>query len=340
MLTKKYANTIKQNLENHNVMRFLVIMIFLGIGINNFEPYPKFGILFFVLLIISCYMIIVLKHCINQMLEFTTLCQKTNIFKSELEILFPQRINILIGLIYIFILIIYFLNLFNLQFISLNIMGIYILIWGIFTLIMALIAYETYIRVTIFLSKVASDEKSWSQNYNIVLPCHTNWLQSLHQLSKTLRIDSLIMGLFFVLENTLIFYANINILNEFISNANISIWKKAMELPLEFWAIWGLVFIAIAVAFPIIALLQTSSIKNIINKIKNIYSDSAILKFESSTEKKQIVDYYILMMMVKNTEASLIEKYMPQKSNKFITFLVSFLTCILHLTTLFNLIII
>lgn len=54
----------------------------------------------------------------------------------------------------------YFISLYNINFININTMGIYILIWGGSTLTIALIAYEIYIRVTIVLLRVASDNKN------------------------------------------------------------------------------------------------------------------------------------------------------------------------------------
>lgn len=337
MLTKSFAELIEDKLRNSYIIFFFVVMIFLGIGINFFEPYPKFDILFPVLLIMSFSTIMVLKHCLKQMLEFETLCEKTNIFEKALNALFAPKRNAFIGAIYALVMVMYFISLYNLQLISLNVMGLYILIWGGSTLGMALLAYETYIRLTVVLLRVAADRDSLSKNYNFILPCHTEWLQSLHKLSKILKNASLVMGLLFVFENMMIFYANINILDKFISSANLSIWEKAKVMPLEFWIIWFFVFIAISLAFPIIAIIQSSGIKKIINEIEITYSDRATSELENSGSKKQIVDCYILVMMVKNMELSLNEKYMPQKLNKFIMFLASLLTCILHLTTIYNL---
>lgn len=314
MLTEDLARTFKEKFKNIYVLFFFVIMIFLGIFINNFEPYPKFDILFPVLLVMSFSTIMVLRHCLKQMLDFKELCQDTKIFNSALKILFAPKKNFLIIFIYVLVMIMYFISLYNLRFISLNIMGFYILIWGTGTLGMALVAYETYIRLTIVLSRVAADNISLSQNYNVLLPYQTNWLQSLYQLSKMLKNASLVMGLLFVFENTMIFYANINILNTFIGNTNLSVWAKAKKLPLEFWIIWFFVFIAIALAFPIIAITQSSNTKKIINQIELTYSNMATLEFKNSNEKKQILDYYIFMMMIRNIELSLNEKYMPQNS--------------------------
>lgn len=145
------------------------------------------------------------------------------------------------------------------------------------------------------------------------------------------------MGLLFVFENTMIFYANINILDNFINNRNLSILEKAQKLPLEFWIIWFFVFIAIALAFPVISMLQSSTIKKIIIQIKNIYSKNATSNYKNANMDKQLFNTYLLMMIVQHTELSLNEKYLPQKFNKFIAFFASLLTCILHLTTLYNL---
>lgn len=337
MLTENFANTIKEKYKISYIILFFVIMIFLGIVINTFEPYPKFNILFPVLLIMSFSTIMFLKYCLKQMLEFKMLCQKTNIFDDAINILFASKSNYLIIVIYILVLIMYFISLYNLNFININTMGIYILIWGGSTLTIALMAYEIYIRLTIVLLRVASDNKNLSQNYNEFLPCHTEWLENLHQLSKLLKNVSLVMGLLFVFENTMIFYANINILDKFINNRNLSILEKAQKLPLEFWIIWFFVFIAIALAFPVISMLQSSTIKKIIIQIKNIYSKNATSNYKNANMDKQLFNTYLLMMIVQHTELSLNEKYLPQKFNKFIAFFASLLTCILHLTTLYNL---
>lgn len=128
MLTENFANTIKEKFKISYIILFFVIMIFLGIVINTFEPYPKFNILFPVLVIMSFSTIMFLKYCLKQMLEFKMLCQKTNIFDDAINILFASKSNYLIIVIYILVLIMYFISLYNLNFININTMGIYILI--------------------------------------------------------------------------------------------------------------------------------------------------------------------------------------------------------------------
>lgn len=324
-------------IKNIYIFVFFTFMISAGLYLNNYETYPNFNILFPVLLVMSLSTIILLKYCLRKMLDFNKQCQDLDIFEDALHVLFAPQKNFLIIIVYITIMIMYFLSLYILNFIKLNIMGFYILLWGVTTLGMALIAYEIYIRLTFALYRVASDYESLEKEYNKYSPCHTEWLQNLHQLSKVLKNASLVMGLLFVFENTMIFLANIDKLDKYVNKNNKSIIYNLKGLPLEFWLIWGFVFIAISVAFPIIAILQSSRMKKIIFQIRTIYSNKATSDYEDSQSEKKLLDSYILMKIIQNTELSLNEKYLPHKFNKFIIFLASLLTCFLHLATLYNL---
>lgn len=337
MITHSFVEQITEKTKNVYIYFFIFIMVCLGIIINNIQPYPKFLILFPILVIMSLSTVMLLKYCLNIMIEFKTQCDQMQIFEDALKVLLVTNKSPLIIFIYCVIMVTYFLCLYNLQFINLNIMGFYILLCGISTLGMALAAYEIYIRLTITLYRVVKDEESLSQNYNKFSPSNTSWLQKLHQLSRVLKNASLIMGLLFVFENTMIFFANIDKLNQYINNQNLSFWKKMCHLPLEFWLIWVLVCIAIALAFPLVAIIQSINMKNIIYKIENFYNLKATKDFEESSYEKQLFDWYILMNLMQNVEMSLNEKYLTPKVEKFIVILASFLTCLIHFATLYNL---
>lgn len=337
MLTHSFAKEVISKIKNIYIFRFLILMVSIGLCINNFETYPNFRILFPVLLVMSFSTIMLLKYCLKKMLAFNTQCESLDIFKDALHVLFAPKKNVLIMTIYIIVIIMYFLSLYNLDFIQLNIMGFYILLWGVSTLGMALIAYEIYIRLTFVLFKVASDNNSLEKEYNKYSPPHTDWLQNLHQLSKVLKNASLAMGLLFVFENTMIFWANINKLDRYIHKNSTSIIYRLKDLPLEFWLIWLFVFVAISIAFPVIATLQLFSMKKIIFQIRTIYFNKTSLDYENFKSDKKILETYIFMKIIQNTELSLNEKYLPHKFNKFIVLMASLLTCLLHLTTLYNL---
>lgn len=337
MLKSSFVTEAIEKIKIQYILGFELIMLVLGILIDNIEPYNNFEILFPVLLLMSFSTMVLLKFCLKKMLDFKNYCDTNEIFKDAMKVFMAEKTSIMIVTLYILIILIYFLFLLALQFISLNIMGIYILVFGAGTLFMALIAYESYIRLTHTLFKFSSDNVGLSENYNSFSPSHTDWLHDLHSLSKVLKTASLIMGLLFVFENTMIFLANTDKLNVYIDNKSLPIFQKMMKLPFEFWFIWIFVFLAIAIAFPVIAVLQSTIMKKIISDIGNIYSKKTAKYLEDTTSENYIKNVYISLKLVENAEQSLNEKYMPPKLNKFIILLTSILTCLLHLTTLYNL---
>ena len=104
-----------------------------------------------------------------------------------------------------------------------------------------------------------------------------------------------------------------------------------------------MVFIAIALAFPILAVTQSISIKKIVFLIRDYYNSTIEENFEkmktSVENENYLLNLYILTNLFKNTEATLCRKYMTHKLDKFFAILTSLITCLLHLTTLYNLII-
>ena len=337
MVTQFFVEQVITKVKSIYIFISLVITVSLGIIINFIEPYPDFYILFPILLIMSLSTIMLLKKCFKKMIEFKKECEEKQIFKYALDALFAEKRNVGVLFIYINIMIMYFLCLYNLQFIELNIMGWYILFLGNGTLIMALIAYEIYIRFTIVLCRVSTDITSLHNNYNVYSPDHTEWLQKIHLLSKIFKNASFIIGLLFVFENSMLFFANINKLNKYINIANFTFLEKISKLPVEFWIIWLLVSIAIAIAFPIIAVIQLNNIKKIINQISIFYNNKVTIEYMDSNNEKNILNHYLIMNMIKCVETALNEKYIPPKIDKLIAVLTSLLTCIVHLTTFYNL---
>lgn len=337
MLKRSFVLEVIEKIKIQYILGFELLMTILGILIDNAEPYNNFEILFPTLLLMSFSTIVLLKFCLKKMLEYKKYCEEEKIFENAMQVFIVDKTSIIIVAIYILIILVYFLSLIGLQFISLNIMGIYILLFGAGTLFMALIAYESYIRLTISLFKFSTDNDEIVKNYNSFFPSHTEWLHDLHCLSKVLKNASLIMGLLFVFENTLIFYANVDKLNTYIDGNSLSPFDKILKLPIEFWVIWIFVFLAIAIAFPVIAFLQSTIMKKIISDIGYIYSKKTAEYLKDAISENRITDVYVSMKLVENAEQSLNAKYMPPKFNKFIILLTSILTCLLHLTTLYNL---
>lgn len=337
MITYRFAMQITEKVKNLYIFFFFALMVFLGIMINHVEPYPNFNILFPVLVIMSLSTLIILKYCLKIMIEFKEQCDQIQIFQDALKIFLINNKNYFIFCGYVSIMIMYFLCLYSLKFIELNIMGFYILVCGISTLGMALIAYEIYIRSTITLHRVAIDNDSLSQNYNKYFPSNTEWLKKIHQLSRTLKNASLVMGVLFVFESTMIFFANINKLDIYINNNNLSFVEKMRKLPLEFWLIWVLIGISITLAFPVVAVVQSLNMKKIINQLVCLYNQTTTIDFERTISEKKLLDFYILMNLLQNVEVSMKNKYLSSKFEKIIIVLTSVATCLLHSATFINL---
>lgn len=336
MITYRFAIHITEKIKYLYIYIFFTFMVCLGIIINHVEPYPNFNILFPVLVIMSLSTLIILKYCLKIMIEFKKQCDQMQIFKDALEILLINNKNNYIFCGYASVMVIYFLCLYNLKFIELNIMGFYILVCGVSTLGMALIAYEIYIRSTITLHRVAIDKESLSQNYNKYSPSNTEWLQKIHQLNRVLKNASLVMGVLFVFESTMIFFANINKLNIYISN-DLTFVEKMYNLPLEFWLIWLLICISIILTFPIVAIIQSLNMKKIIHQVACFYNQTTTLDFEKTVSEKNVLDFYILMNLIQNVEISLHNKYLSSKYEKLIIIITSMVTCLLHSATFINL---
>lgn len=341
MLTQSFAEKITEKIKSSHIFIFFTVMIFLGLVINCFEPYPSFQILFPNLLLMCFLTILLLIKCLNKLLELNKQCKEEHTIECALKIIFGSQSNIIILFSYGVIILIYFICLCKLSFIEFNIMGVYILFLGSSTLGMALVAYETYIRLTVALWKITFDKESLSQKYDIFSPSQTNWLQKLYQFSNLLKNASLFMGLLFVFENTLIFFANYAKLEVYVRDENASFIEQLSSMPLEFWLIWLLVFVAIALAFPILAIIQSANMKKIIHLIRDYYNSTTEKKFEEyhslNDNENYFLDLYLLMNLLQNTENALNNKYTTHKSDKFFTVLTSIITCFLHLTTLYNL---
>ena len=203
---------------------------------------------------------------------------------------------------------------------KINIMGCYALSLGIGTFFLALMGYEVHIRLTICLVNLANKDLGEYLDYNN----HKNaeWLLDLHKLSKLLKTAAVILGFLFVLENALIFIANMQ--------------QYQKNLPLEFWIIWVFIFLTILFVLPIITLIQIQNLHKIVSQINKKFKDHI---YEKYTRSGKLEDPLYLCAFLQN--AVLVEKLLKNEfyektGEKIIDFSTAILTNVIHILTIYS----
>ena len=198
----------------------------------------------------------------------------------------------------------------------------------------ALINYEMYVKITNLINKISREEDLIKNYYDPINPKLSEWFNTLYELNNNLKNTSLIMGLLFVLENTLLFIVNTDKIISFSYDLEQSFWCLISHMPLEFWIIWFFILISIGIAFPYIAITQSFCIRRIFYKINyNTY----IKIFDCDSEKnfyKEPINLYMRLSSMQEIENLLDKKFKPNRTDNLLTILSSFLTCIIHIGTI------
>ncbi len=274
MINNKFTLMIRDKLQWKHLLASVFIVCLMGVIVNYFEPYLLFFILFPLLILMLLSITVILKNGLTKLDQFKKRYNNDDALKSALKIIFSENNNPMIIASFVLMILVYFICLYQLGYFVLNLMGFFILFLGCSTFFIALISYEIYIRIIISLYKLAINEDFYREIHTDKYFQRPFWLQYLFQLSKTLRNASLIIGILFVLENSMICIANVekllkkNVINEnaIICFGKLGKFLKDMEmkleaLPLEFWVIWIFVLLSIGLAFPIMSVFQSICIK-------------------------------------------------------------------------------
>lgn len=336
MIDCKLTYIIREKLTNWHLIIFVLFLSFIGIIINYFEPYPLFYILFPLLIIMLTTTIAVLRFGLKALKEFNEICKENQHIFEKLNILFVFKEKTFISLIFIIMIIIYFVCLYQLGFFTFNIMGLFVFFLGGGTFLIALISYEMYLRVTIALRKISKDKIYIAKSYNFKNPKETHWLQYLYQLCKVLKNASLIIGVLFVLENSLIYIANMDLTSISKTDIKTILIEKISMMPLEFWIIWVFVFLSIGCAFPIIAYIQALYTKRILLQIQHSFNETIISKYSEDKLLQNPFTFYAMLSVISKVESSLEKTFLPQKIDRVVTILSAILTCSIHIVTLFT----
>lgn len=336
MLGETFTNLIREKINYAYLLVFMLIISFIGIGLQFFEPYPMFWALFPVLLFMFVSVILILQFCLRELQKFEVNCKSEKILK-ECNSLFVKRNNSLLESIYFFMIIIYFVCLYRMNLIEINLMGLYIFLLGGGTFFLALLDYELYIRLTIFLRQTG--KKLSNIEYNFIFPSNTLWLQHFFRLYKILKNAALGVSILFVLENSMLFIANY----ERHFYPNLPKEKSVLELfdylPIEWWVIWGFIFTTIIVALPLIIQFQNKSLKDIVLHIQRKFNEELTKPYNINELYANPQKYYFFLKIMQIIENSLKETYLPRSIDKLLSLGASLLTCFAHLISFYMLLI-
>lgn len=337
MINGKLASLIRDDIKGAYFVIFVFVMFWVGIFINFFEPYSGFELLFPVLIIMLTSTAIILKIGLIKLKNFEEECPKDEKLSEVLTILFTKRENSPMFAVYVAMIVIYFVCLYKIQFFSIDLMGIYILFLGGGTFFIALISYEIYVRSTLVLQKISKDNKFLNGQYNQKNPEQTSWLLQLFHLCQIFRTASLVIGVLFVFENSMICIVNFNDTGKFPYCAETSLVERMSQMSLEFWFIWVFALLAIGLAFPILAFVQSLYVKRITTQIHQSFKEKILNEYTEAELYQNPDKFAALFFTMQNVERTVTKVFMPKKLEGFVRLLSTFLTCAINFITLWNL---
>lgn len=328
MIRGELTNLIKEKVNYNRLLITLFIIGLIGVGLQFFEPYTMFWIMFPMLLIMLSSVILILQFCLKELDKSQENCSEDDI-KRHCTKIFPEKDNTLLLGAYILMVTVYFICIYRMHFVEINIMGLYIFVLGGSTFFLALICYEVCIRLTISLKEV---EKNISKiTYDTIYPQNTLWLQYFFRFHKVLKNAALAISVLFVLENSMLFLANYKklALPDLTNIREISCFLNL--LPFEWWIIWIYIFVTIVVAIPFMTQLRNQSLNKIVAYIQSDFQMKIMEDNKKNNLYNNIQDYLSILNIIQVVQKSLIEAYLPHRIDRFVSLGASLLTCFTHL---------
>ncbi len=331
MISGSFAILIREKGNRIQFLLFIFIISFIGIIIQLFEPYEGFEVLFPLLIIMFASVVFILHYCLKALQKFKLDYEENSAIGDSCGSLFPEKNNSVLIVSYLMIIAIYFLCLYNLKFVKVNLMGIYILFFGGGTFFIALSCYEINVRLTIALKNLA--ENLVQIEYNTIYPTKTSWLQHLFHLYHVLRNAAIGTSILFVFENSMLFYFNFNSNN----------WRNFEEIPhslknfpLEGWIIWLFILISIVIVLPLISQSQNRSFKYVIQFIETKFCEEITKDMQPKELYVNPQKFTFLLNTIQLVNSSLEKTYLLRKIDRLIAIYASILTCFAHLISFYT----
>ncbi len=339
MIVSKISNLVEEKISNTKLFVGMSVIAIMGICLHFFEPYAFFYLLFPILLIMLASIILLLRFFLKEIHDFKN--SNANDIRNHCLLLFPDETNFLISVIYIIMVVAYFVCIYHLKFIEMNLMGLYIFFIGGGTFYLALINYEICVRLTAVIYKISKNISSIE--YDMEYPERTLWLQYFFHLHKAFKNAALIVSILFVLENSIFFIANYDKFDhssifdisswikelKISSISHISSWIK--ELKIECIIIWLFIFVSIILILPFLAWLRSRCLNKIILYIEQDFSGKLLKSYQLEDLRTYPQKYWSILNIIQLVQISLEKNYSPGYINKIISFVVTLLTSFLHL---------
>lgn len=232
-----------------------------------------------------------------------------------------KAFHILNLILCIIVLLIFFWGIFSQNYIKFNIVGFYAVYMVSITVTISVIGYAEYLWLLWFLYRVKNCS---SIPYNKIIPAYTPFLVKIGTLTKYAKWCFFIEGFLYVFEYFIL-----------IPDGNITLSSIRMPNNFSFFVTWGVIFVVIILAFPIIIYVQEHLLSTIIcnlkaQEIKSLSNKPVNLANENSKKLSQIYMYH---WIINNLIAS--PDY-PVKIHRLGPAVVSVATIVLHMANLIN----
>lgn len=336
MIQGTLANLIKEKVNYTRIAVCIFIVGITGIGLQCFEPYAMFCFLFPVLLIMLLSIVLILRFCLRELQKFQENCKNEDV-KKCCACLFPSKNNSLLLVIYLVMVAVYFVCVYRLQFVEINLMGIYIFLFGGGTFFLALISYEVCVRLTISLKETERNKSNIM--YDELYPKDTLWLQYFFHFHKVLKNAALVISILFVLENSMLFVANYE---KIFSHNLLDASKKSnliKFLPIEWWAIWVYIFITIVLALPLMTWIRNRDLNSIVSHIQADFNEKMRIPHRLDDLRSNPQKYYSILNIMQSVQNSLKEAYLPHRIDRIASLSASLLTCFAHLISFYMMVV-
>ena len=222
-----------------------------------------------------------------------------------------------------------------LEYINLDIIGIYAIYIAGSSVLIGVYSYAQYVIFLWFIYKAGKCQFN-CYDYNFYVPAESAWISQIAKTSQHLRNFFLFIGFIYVVEYSILIPAD----KITFENGTIS-----LNTPnnIAFIISWIALFLLVIIAFPILNHIQYTLIVRIVNKLKDhaIGELSDLMKQEQhySKNKKQrlsiIVTYNILIENIRQSKSYPIKRQLSYETLMLIvTFVVHFMNLISQVTSI------
>lgn len=221
----------------------------------------------------------------------------------------------------IIILSIFFWGIFSQHYIKLDAVGWYAIYMVTITVSISVIGYAQYLWLLWFLYRINYCSLI---PYNEIIPAYTPFLVKIGTLTKHAKWCFFIEGFLYVFEYYIL-----------IPKGNITLLKIKMPDRISFLVTWGVIFVVIILAFPVIIFIQESLLSKIVKDLKKKRLDVLLYNYDIPNIKKDELspEIYMRNQMINNL---IISPDYPIKMQRLGPSIVATATCVLHIVNLIN----